>query len=134
MRYLDMSDVLLDPDLVDTSLVCHRQVQTKDDDNFPVNTPQDFPFAGIVTVDRSLEAKRMAAGQNINGAILIVTQFRLTQGQAETDTSQSLDADTVTYSGREYRVTFVDPYTRYGAGFVQAHCELLDFDGGAPVE
>lgn len=134
MPYLDMSDVLLDPDLVDTSLVCHRQVQTKDDDNFPANTPQDFPFAGIVTVDRSLEAKRMAAGQNINGAILIVTQFRLTQGQAETDTSQSLDADTVTYSGREYRVTFVDPYTRYGAGFVQAHCELLDFDGGAPVE
>jgi hypothetical protein len=101
---------------------------------FSVNTPQDFPFSGIVTVDRSLEAKRMAAGQNINGAILIVTQFRLTQGQAQTDTNQSLDADIVTYSGRDYRVTFVDPYTRYGAGFVQAHCELLDFDGGSPIE
>ncbi|EBW8006971.1 head-tail adaptor, partial [Salmonella enterica subsp. enterica serovar Javiana] len=22
----------------------------------------------------------------------------------------------------------------YGAGFVQAHCELLPFDGGTPVE
>ncbi|MBA1878949.1 head-tail adaptor, partial [Escherichia coli] len=22
----------------------------------------------------------------------------------------------------------------YGAGFVQAHCELLPFDGGIPVE
>ena len=65
---------------------------------------------------------------------MIFPQFRLTQGQAQTDTNQSLDADIVTYSGRDYRVTFVDPYTRYGAGFVQAHCELLDFDGGAPVE
>lgn len=134
MPDLDMSDVLLDPDFLDTSLVCHRQVQTLDGDNFPINTPQDYPFSGIVTVDRSLEAKRMAAGQNINGAILIVTQFRLTQGQPGSDTAQKLDADTVSYQGRVYRVTFVDPYTSYGSGFVQAHCELMDFDGGNPVE
>lgn len=128
MPMLDVTEVLTDPDFCDTSLVCHRQIQTRDEYNFPVNTPQDIPFSGVVTVDRSLEAKRMAAGQNINGAILIVTQFRLTQGQP------GYDADVVTYSGREYRVTFVDPYTRYGAGFVQAHCELMDFDGGAPIE
>ncbi|TMY09538.1 head-tail adaptor, partial [Klebsiella pneumoniae] len=30
--------------------------------------------------------------------------------------------------------TFADPYTSYGAGFVQAHCELVDFNGGTPVE
>ncbi|MFP7323763.1 head-tail adaptor [Serratia marcescens] len=128
MPYLDVTEVLLDPDFVDTTLVCHRQIQGRDDDNFTTNTQQDIPFSGVVTVDRSLEARRMAAGQNINGAILIVTQFRLTQGQP------GLDADVVTYRGREYRVTFVDPYTAYGAGFVQAHCELMEFDGGSPVE
>jgi len=80
MPLLDVSDVLLDPDFMDTSLVCHRQVQTVDEDNFTKNTAQDIPFSGVVTVDRSLEARRMAAGQNISGAILIVTQFRLTQG------------------------------------------------------
>lgn len=85
-------------------------------------------------VDRSLEARRMEAGQNISGAILIVTQFRLTQGQPGTDSAPRLDADIVTYNGRDYRVTFVDPYTSYGAGFVQAHCELVDFNGGTPVE
>ncbi|EPQ1146740.1 head-tail adaptor [Citrobacter amalonaticus] len=134
MPFLDVSEVLLDPDFMDTSLVCHRQVQTVDEDNFATNTPQDIPFSGVVTVDRSLEAKRMAAGQNISGAILIVTQFRLTQGQPGTDSIPRLDADIVTYSGRDYRVTFVDPYTRYGGGFVQAHCELVDFDGGTPDE
>ncbi|EHV57956.1 hypothetical protein ECDEC6B_2531 [Escherichia coli DEC6B] len=75
-----------------------------------------------------MEAKRMAAGQSIGGAILVVTQFRLTQGKP------GLDADVVTYNGRHYRVTFVDPYTSYGAGFVQAHCELMEFNGGTSVE
>ena len=134
MPFLDMSDVLMDPDFLDTSLVCHRQIQTMDEDNFAKNTPQDIPFSGVVTVDRALEARRMEAAQNISGAILIVTSFRLTQGQSGTDSTSRLDADIVTYSGRDYRVTFVDPYTRYGAGFVQAHCELVDFDGGTPSE
>ncbi|WP_213709547.1 head-tail adaptor [Klebsiella aerogenes] len=134
MPLLDVTDVLLDPDFMDTSLVCHRQIQTVDEDNYPTNTAQVIPFSGVVTVDRSLEAKRMAAGQNINGAILIVTQFRLTQGMPASDSTPELDADIVTYSGRNYRVTFVDPYTRYGVGFVQAHCELLEFNGGIPVE
>lgn len=134
MPLLDVSDVLLDPDFMDTSLVCHRQVQTVDEDNFAKNTAQDIPFSGVVTVDRSLEARRMEAGQNISGAILIVTQFRLTQGQTGTDSTPRLDADIVTYNGRDYRVTFVDPYTSYGVGFVQAHCELVDFNGGTPVE
>ncbi|WP_416778192.1 head-tail adaptor [Xenorhabdus budapestensis] len=128
MPFLDMSDILLDPDFVDTSLVCHRNTQTTDEDGFTTNTAQSIPFAGVVTVDRALEARRMEAGQTISGAILIVTQFRLTQGQP------GLDADIVTYQGRQYRVTFVDPYTAYGAGFVQAHCELMNFDGGTPIE
>jgi hypothetical protein len=130
MPLLDVTEVLLDPDFADPSLICRRQIQTTDDDNFPVNTPQEFPFSGVVTVDRSLEARRMAAGQNINGAILIVTQFRLTQGSKSINDGPNLDADLVVYNGGLYRVTFVDPYTRYGAGFVQAHCELMGQEGG----
>lgn len=130
MPLLDVTEVLLDPDFVDFSLICRRQIQTTDDDNFPINTPQEIPFSGVVTVDRSLEARRMAAGQNINGAILIVTQFRLTQGSKSINDGPNLDADLVVYNGGLYRVTFVDPYTRYGAGFVQAHCELMGQEGG----
>lgn len=128
MPFLDVTDVLFDPDFCDTSLVCKRSQQVIDDDGFTQNTTVSTPFSGVVTVDRSLEARRMSAGQNIAGAILIVTTFRLTQGQP------GLDADVVTYQGRDYRVTFADPYTAYGAGFIQAHCELMNFDGGTPVE
>lgn len=124
MPTLDVSDVLLSPEFLDTSLTVKRNAQTVDDDGFASNTTTVTPFGGVVTVDRSLEARRMQAGQVISGAILIVTVFRLTSGNT------GIDADIVTYRGREYRVTFVDPYTAYGAGFVQAHCELQPFDGG----
>ena len=124
MPTLDMSDVLLSPEFLDTTLTVTRNEQTLDDDGFAVNKKTVTPFGGVVTVDRSLEARRMQAGQVIGGAILIVTIFHLTSGNT------GIDADVVTYRGRDYRVTFVDPYTAYGAGFVQAHCELLPFDGG----
>ncbi|WP_145524539.1 head-tail adaptor [Yersinia rohdei] len=128
MPNLDVTDVLFDPDFCDMSLVVKRNTQTVDDDGFATNTVTEKGFAGVVTVDRSLESRRMMSGNVIGGAILIVTVERLTQGQT------GRDADIVTYQNRDYRVTFVDPYTAYGAGFVQAHCELLPFDGGIPIE
>ncbi|HEN3600671.1 TPA: head-tail adaptor [Yersinia enterocolitica] len=128
MPNLDVTDVLFDPDFCDMSLVVKRNIQTVDADGFATNTVTEKGFAGVVTVDRSLESRRMMSGNVIGGAILIVTVERLTQGQT------GRDADIVTYQNRDYRVTFVDPYTAYGAGFVQAHCELLPFDGGIPIE
>ena len=128
MPFLDVSDILSDPDFVDASLYYHRNKQVTDDDGFSINISEEIRFYGVVTVDRSLEARRMEAGQAISGAILIVTNCRLTQGD------EQHDADVVIYQGRQYRVTVVDPYTAYGAGFIQAHCELVDFNGGQPVE
>ncbi|CND92620.1 Uncharacterised protein [Yersinia rohdei] len=128
MPNLDVTDVLFDPDFCDMSLVVKRNIQAVDADGFTTNTVTEKGFAGVVTVDRSLESRRMMSGNVIGGAILIVTVERLTQGQT------GRDADIVTYQNRDYRVTFVDPYTAYGAGFVQAHCELLPFDGGIPIE
>ncbi|CHA40187.1 head-tail adaptor [Escherichia coli] len=128
MPTLDVTDVLFDPDFCDFNLWVTRRVQTVDEDGIGSDSEVKKQFVGVVTVDRSLENRRMQAGQVISGAILIVTTERLTQGQT------GRDADIVTYQGRDYRVTFVDPYTAYGAGFVQAHCELMPFDGGTPVE
>lgn len=128
MPTLDVTDVLFDPDFCDPTLIVTRNQQTVDHQGFASNTQVKKQFSGVVTVDRSLEARRMQAGQVITGAILVITTERLTQGQTERD------ADIVTYQNRDYRVTFADPYTAYGAGFVQAHCELLPFDGGIPIE
>ncbi len=105
MPTLDVTDVLFDPDFCDFNLWVTRRVQTVDEDGIGSDSEVKKQFAGVVTVDRSLENRRMQAGQVISGAILIVTTERLTQGQT------GRDADIVTYQGRDYRVTFVDPYT-----------------------
>lgn len=128
MPNLDVTDVLFDPDFCDFNLWVTRRVQTVDEHGRGKNSESKTQFAGVVTVDRSLENRRMQSGNTISGAILVVTTERLTQGQT------GRDADIVTYQNRDYIVAFVDPYTDYGAGFVQAHCELLPFDGGNPVE
>lgn len=128
MPDLDVTDILFDPDFCDTTLTVTRRAMAVDENGFGNNTLTNSPFSGVVTVDKSLESRRLEAGQVVHGAILIITTERLTQGQT------GRDADIVTYQGRNYRVSFVDPYTSYGAGFVQAHCELLDFDGGTPIE
>lgn len=124
MPTLDVTDVLLSPEFYDPNLWYRRNEQLTDADGFTTNTPVKQQFGGVVTVDRSLEARRMQAGQVVAGAILVITQTRLISGKT------GLDADIVEYGGADYRVTFVDPYTAYGAGFVQAHCELQPFDGG----
>lgn len=128
MPNLDVTDVLFDPDFCDTSLLVTRRFQQTDADGITASVEEKSGFSGVVTVDRSLENRRMQAGQAIGGAILVVTIERLSNGET------GRDADIVTYQNRDYRVSFVDPYTAYGAGFVQAHCELLPFDGGIPVE
>ncbi|WP_291968403.1 head-tail adaptor [Candidatus Symbiopectobacterium sp.] len=128
MPNLDVTDGLFDPDFCDTSLLVTRRFQQTDADGITTSVEEKSGFSGVVTVDRSLENRRMQAGQVIGGAILVVTTERLSNGET------GRDADVVTYQNRDYRVSFVDPYTAYGAGFVQAHCELLPFDGGMPVE
>lgn len=128
MPLLDVSEIFMDPDFADGSLVVRKRLLVTDAQGFSTETHAEHPFVGIVTVDHSLIAQRRMSGQVVSGAILIVTPERLTGGQTDRD------ADIVIYQGLEYRVSQVDPYTAYGTGFVQAHCELQNFDGGIPVE
>ncbi|MBC8950249.1 head-tail adaptor [Xenorhabdus sp. TS4] len=126
MPFLDVTDVLSDPDFCDTSLTVKRRVTRVDNDGFPTTDDTVRQFAGVVTVDRSVEAQIRMSGQTVTGNILIITTERLIAGET------GHAGDIVTYQNREYLVKSVDPYTAYGAGFVQAHCELLPFDGGSP--
>ncbi|PQQ36473.1 head-tail adaptor [Photorhabdus luminescens] len=128
MPLLDVTEVLFDPDFCDTTLKYTRRKVIVDEDGFATSEKTTKPFVGVVTVDRSIEAQIRMSGQIVSGNILIITTERLISG--ETDKT----GDVVTYQNRDYLVKSVDPYTAYGAGFVQAHCELLPFDGGTPVE
>ncbi|WLW59827.1 hypothetical protein RA224_21665 [Achromobacter aegrifaciens] len=118
MALLDVSDVLLDPDFMDTGLVCNRMAQTIDADGIATNTATAQPFAAVVTSDKGDVLHRNADGSRIVGSITVHTIFRLSDGSA------GQDADEIVWQGRTYTVVNVNDYSHFGRGFVCATCDL----------
>lgn len=124
MPLLDVSEILLDIDFVD-SLVCSRNTQTVGDDGIAVDARNSTPFYGVVTNNSGDLLLRLAEGSRISGSITVHSQFLLQGG------SDGLDADVVTWNGRQYTVTSVNDWSRFGKGFTAANCELIPLSGGS---
>ena len=127
MPFLDVSDLLTDPDFVEMELTCQRQLQTIGTNGLAVNRSVAFPFVGVVTQVAPNDLNRNAVGELITGSILICTRFRLTDGL-----SGGTSADIVQWGSRTYTVANVNNYSRYGRGFVEATCQLLPLAGNNP--
>ncbi|WP_261524057.1 hypothetical protein [Burkholderia multivorans] len=123
MAFLDVTDVLLDPDFMDTGLLCNRMTQTVDDHGRAQNTVASTPFAAVVTSDKGDILHRNADGSRIIGSITLHTMFRLLDG------SVGQDADEVVWAGRTYTVVNVNDYSHFGRGFVCATCDLKPLSG-----
>lgn len=124
MPLLDVSEVLLDIDFVDTSLLCIRNAQIVGTDGVAVDTQTSTPFFGVVTNDSGDILLRIAEGSRIKGSITIHTKFRLISGKI------GYDADMVTWNGDNYTVSNVADWSKYGAGFVAVTCDLMPLSGG----
>ena len=124
MPFLDVSEVLNDPEIADTGLICTRRVQTVSASGLASDAATNFPFTGVVTQAGGDVLERLAGGSHITGSITIHTTFFLRDGAA------GGDADLVTWHGRQYTVTDVGDYSNFGAGFVGARCELVPLSGG----
>jgi len=122
--WLDLSELLTDPDFADTTLVCTRNVQTVSLNGIAVNTPTTTNFTGIAYQTKGSVLRREDGGARIEGELEIITSFVLIDGRTGTD------ADIVTWNGRQYTVAVVEDWTSFGAGFVKATCSLLSLSGG----
>lgn len=124
MAQLDASEILLDPDFMDTGLVCKRFLQVVNDHGRAQNTQTVTPFAAVVTSDKGDILERIAGGERKKGSITVHTMFRLSAGNGEDSI-----ADVVTWQGRDYTVANVNDYSHFGRGFVSASCDLLPLAG-----
>ncbi|WP_291348094.1 MULTISPECIES: hypothetical protein [unclassified Acinetobacter] len=118
MARLDVSDVLLDPDFMDTGIVCNRTVVIVGNNGRSQEAKKSTPFAGVVTTNSGLNMDRRPDGTLIKGAINIHTKFALSSGNTETK------ADEILWQGKTYIVSQVLDNLHYGQGFVKAICEL----------
>lgn len=123
MAQLDVSEILLDPDFMDTGLLCLRSVQVVGDNGRATTADTTTRFAGVVTSDKGDILERLAGGERKKGSITIHTIFKLTAGEGDTT------ADIVTWQGKRYTVSNVNDYKHFGRGFVCATCDLLPLKG-----
>ncbi len=123
MARLDVTDILADPDFMDTGLVCERSVQTIGNNGLAVNVLRQMRFSAVVTSDKGDILERIAQGERIVGSILIHSRFPLMDGKA------GYTADVVQWRGRRYTVSQVNDYSHFGRGFVCATCDILPLAG-----
>lgn len=120
MPDLDVSELFTDPTLAETFTVI-RSTKVAGDNGRSVVTPIPFPgVVGCVQPAGGLDLQRLPEGAHLTGAIVIWTTHQLTDG----DLSKSLSADDVEWNGHRYTVMNVKDFSNFGAGFVNAVCQL----------
>ncbi|VWD02192.1 bacteriophage protein [Burkholderia aenigmatica] len=125
MAFLDVTDVLLDPDFINTGLVCNRMTQTVGPNGRATNAATSTPFNAVVTSDKGDILHRNADGSRIIGSITLHTMFRLRDGGPD----NTADADEIVWQGATYTVVNVNDYSHFGRGFVCATCDLKPLTG-----
>ncbi|MDQ0507407.1 hypothetical protein [Xanthobacter agilis] len=117
MPLLDVSELLTDPDFADTITV-YRQAVTIGDTGRSGRAETATSTVAVVTPDQWSTLQRQAEGSNVSETITVITQFRLIASM------DGYDADEIAWNGKRYVVRAVGDCSRYGAGFVEASCDL----------
>jgi len=114
MPLLDMSDVLCSPEFCDLITVNRRTESVSVQTGLGSLSVVQFPnVVAVITIASPDDLKRFDASQIRGDAIWFATQFRV---QAS---AQGQQPDQVVWDGVTYTVHKVQPYTRFGAGFVE---------------
>ena len=120
MALLDVTPLLLDPDMTDIFTVLRRTEVVGVNGRSTV-VPQTFPRVhGVVTAIGPSDLDRKDDYQQMARSISIVTKFRL---QGEVTGAQP---DIVVWRGDNYLVRSLEPYPQFGPGFVQVECTSMD--------
>lgn len=123
MPFLDVSDVLQDPDFMSSGLICKRTAVIVGSNGRAQTTLTNLTFDAVVTTNNGFQLDRKPDGTIIKGAINIHTQFVLIPGD------QDHQADEITWQGKNYIVHQVLSNTQYGNGFIKAICILKPVTG-----
>lgn len=120
MALLDVSEILVDPDLADRFTV-KRRTEVIDDFGRASTTDETFEgVIGVVTSANPNDLMRLPEAQRMDRNFCIVTKFRLI-GPAP-----GKQPDTILWYGSTLVVKDIQPYPQYGAGFIQAIAGSMD--------
>lgn len=131
MPGIDLSIALTNPVTLDAFNVTRRPDTPN---NFGESSVVPTTFSnvrGVVCQASPSDMRRLPEEERQLQAISIITRFAL-RG-ASNDGGQDYQPDLVTWAGSNYIVKHIQPYARYGAGFVQVIATLTDSAPAPPV-
>ena len=127
MPDLDVSEILLDPDLADLVTV-RRRTEVVNSFGETSTTNETFPSViAVVTAQGAGELIRRDDGQSQPRKVSVVTMFRLRAA------APGFQPDEIDVDGSTFTVTEVLPYCRFGAGFVEVIATYMGTLPAAPV-
>ena len=119
MPLIDVSDLLTDPDFVQ-SIVITRRAQSVDNTGRGVESDSTLTIIGCVTIG-PLDPMIFGTDATYSRkSIAVHTRAQLY------DATTGFSADLVTFEGNTYVVKQVYPWNQFGRGFYAAQCELQD--------
>ena len=132
MAFLDVSDVLLDPDFTN-SFVVQRRLETVDVNGRSQVQTFSAPSFGVVTAASPNDLERLPESDVYRRVISIVTKFKL-RGETKDASGNNWKPDLIVWQGDHYLVREIDLYSQFGAGFIQALCSSEDLVDKPPTE
>lgn len=125
MALLDVTEILTDPDFADDFPVKRRAESVGQNGRSELQV-RDMKGVGVICAASPSDLERLPEDQRMRRTISIVTQFRL-QGP-----SPGYQADLVGWQGDFFVIVDIQPYTNYGAGFVQALASSMSSQDAPP--
>jgi hypothetical protein len=120
MAYLDVSSVLLNPVFANKFRVTRRQQGISVKGRVEIVPTIFNNVVGVVTVAHGNDLERLPEEQRMGRNFVIVTKFRLRGPSGVIALGTQFLSDLILWEGDEHEVKVVEPYTKYGAGFIQA--------------
>lgn len=123
--FLDVSDVLLDPEIAQTFNVTRREQTIGFGGRTVITTTALNNVVGVVTSASPNDLERLDDNQRMGRHLSIVTKTRL-YGPALAANGDQFQPDYITWYGDTYIVKDVAPYPQFGAGFIQVIAGSVD--------
>ena len=119
MPFLDVSDIVLDPDFADTFSVIRRLQQVATNGVVSSTETTFANIIGVVTMSSPNDLERKEDYQFMTRSITVVCKFRL-QGAVT-----GYQPDIILWRGQRHLVKHVSPYPHFGQGFYEAECSSM---------
>lgn len=128
MPALDLSELLVDPDLSHDFQIVRQQQGVGDDGVAYTKAAVTYDVVGVI-VPKGKELVRVEEGQRMQAKLEVYVAFELTAGQDD------VEPDVIVWGKRSYRVMAVEDYSQFGNGWVKATCYELSYGNrtGVPI-